>query len=177
MATYTRVVFSQDIFRDEVLRICDIALDDAVMLIMQNEWFKGSAPSKLQNFDGGYEIPANDLKAWLVEYGTGVHMRDDNPHLAEYKKSVYYNKLRPASGEIVTWGDVDYLQKAYEFGMGTTVKHGAAPAGKVVSKGTEAKPFVKDLLRSALLEFNASFRRNMANFNYSKCFIATQVNV
>ena len=180
MATYTRLVFSEQAFNDEMLRICDQALDDAVAFIMRNEWFNGSTPIQVDRdgMDRFYEIPADDLKAWLVEYGTGIHMRKDNPHLIEYKKSRYYNKYRDrVGGAIARWGDIDYTQLDYESGHGTVERHGANPAGAKISDGKEAEPFIGELLKGAHEVFRTSLHNYMRNFNTQRCFIATQETI
>ena len=180
MATYTRLVFSEQLFNDEMLKICDQALDDAVAYIKTNEWFDGSTPLQT-NRDGMeryYEIPADDLKAWLVEYGTGTHMRDDNPQLVEYKRSRYYNKYRDrVGGAIATWGDIDYVQLDYESGHGVVSRHGAKPAGKKISEGVESKPFIQDLLKGAFDVFKTSLNNHIGNFNIQRCFITTQETI
>ena len=128
--------------------------------------------------DRFFEIPADDLKAWLVEYGTGIHMRKDNPHLIEYKKSRYYNKYRDrVGGAIAKWGAIDYTQLDYENGHGTVTRHGANPAGAKISDGREADPFIQDVLKGAFDVFKDSFNNNIKNINIQRCFILTQENI
>ena len=180
MATYMHVVFNEEAFNDEMLRICDQALDDAITLIRMNEWFDSSTPRIVDrnDMDRFYEIPADDLKAWLVEYGTGVHMRKDNPHLVEYKKSRYYNKYRDrVGGAIAKWGAIDYTQLDYENGHGTVERHGSNPAGQKIGDGREADPFIQELLREALITFRSCLNTYIRNFNIQRCFITTQITV
>ena len=186
MATYTRIVFSEQAFNNEILRICDQALDDAIGHILGNEWFQGSTPQQADSngMESYFIIPANSLKAWIVEYGQGRGAETDrNPYWDDYLKSGLTHENRPSDGTVLKRGSDDYYSVDFTHGEIRHYDRGAEPSGDPVNQGLQkastrkAEPFLQDLLREAFRVFEASFENYIKNFNMQKCFITTQETV
>lgn len=178
MATYDRLVFSQEVFKDEMNKLCDEALNEAVKEIQTNEWFYGTTPvyKDMEGYDSYIEVYANHLKAWIVEYGLGSEMRTDNPYLEEYKNSKYYSPLRKryADNSVVFRGKGKYEQLDYEKGHGTVTREGAEPAGERMLMSIPPDPFLEDLMSEAWQVFERTFNSMVASFDFNICFITVQ---
>lgn len=181
MASYESITFQPSLFKEKMLVICDDALDEAVDVIRGNEYFANGEITYLpehNEFDGYVEISASDLKAWLVEYGTGEFMRKDNPYLDEYKRSPYYFNLRRyRNDDIVFRGKQKYTQLDYESGSGEVTREGSNPAGKVINKGTPAQPFLQQLIEEAYKAFENSLYTKLSTFDISSCFYKSTNNI
>ena len=186
MATYTRLVFSEQAFHDEVMRIGDQALDDAVAHILGNEWFKGSTPNQASRdgMETYFEIPANDLKAWVAEYGRGRGAETErNPYWKQYLQSGLTHKDRPSDGTVLKRGLEGYDSVDFHQNKIVHYDRGGKPSGEPVNEGLQKalekkpEPFLQDLLKEAFEVFKSSFNSNMQNFNVQRCFITTQETV
>lgn len=181
MASYDVLTFQQSVFKEKMLAICDEALNEAVESVMKNEYFANGVKQSLpehDNFDGYIEVFSSDLKAWLVEYGTGSYMRDDNPYLSEYKNSPYYFGLRRYKDDAIVFrGKRSYTQLDYKSGHGEVNRTGSNPAGKVVNYGTPAKPFLQELLAEAYATFETSLSAKLNSFDITSCFNKSEINM
>lgn len=181
MANYDHIALSKIAFGDEMCRIYDEALEDAANLILQNEYFKGGKPvfnSDRNDYTGYVELETTQVKAWIVEYGSGEHMRQDNPFLDEYKRSEYYNPLRRYRGDsILTWGNRDYNQINYEENK-IDSRHGSGTAGNLTPfQGVAPEPFLEDLMKQALQEFKNSVAKKLSSFRVNVAYIPSNETV
>lgn len=186
MATYTRLVFSEQAFHDEVMRIGDQALDDAVAHILGNEWFKGSTPNQASRdgMETYFEIPANDLKAWIIEYGQGQSADiKRNPYWKQYVESGLTHENRRDNSAVLKRGLEGYDTVDFHHNQIVHYNKGGEPSGEKVDPSLQKaldkkpKPFLQDLLKEAFEVFKSSFNSNMQNFNVQRCFITAQETV
>lgn len=188
MASYTRIVFSQEVFNSEMRKICDEALNDAVKVIQGNEWFRSAIPSYIEKdgFDSYAQLEADDLKAWIVEYGQGASAEFwRNPYWEDYvRNSGLTNRWRLTDPRIRNRGYSATGHKTVNFDNNTidTIR-GADPEGRLLDDddqdaySVEAEPFLQDLLEDALQVFISSFNSRIQSFNYYNCFISTTEHV
>lgn len=185
MASYDMLVFSQEVFKDEIFKIYDEALNEAVKVIQSNEWFRGTIPVQkdVEGYDSYTEVVANDLKAWIVEYGQGEEAEyERNPYWEEYVNSGYTSEYRN-NGTVLKRGAKPYKSIDFEHNRIIEHDHGSMPEGTRVSNALQRRlaiephPFLQKLLASAYESFNRSVEEQMATFDISKCFITTPEHV
>lgn len=171
MVSYDLLTFDEIAFKEEIMRICDRALNEAVEVIRKNEYFKNGEIKYLplhNEYDGYVEVSASNLKAWLVEYGTGKYMRQDNPYLHEYKNSKYYYNLRKYKNDAVVYrGKQEYTQLDYEGGDGEITRTGSNPAGKETGTDTQPEPFLENLIKDAWKAFENYYNNAIKSVDYS----------
>lgn len=184
MASYTRIVFSQEVFNNEMRKLCDEALNDAIKVVQGNEWFRGSTAEYIEkeNFDSYAQLEANHLKAWIVEYGMGKDAEFwRNPYWEDYvRNSGLTNYWRLTDPRIRNRGRSPNGNETINFDKNEkeTIS-GADPAGRLLDDDEqeaysfEAEPFLQELLEAALQEFISSFNYKMQSFDCANCFITT----
>lgn len=186
MASYETLTFSQSVFQDKMLAICDRALEDAVLVILGNEYFYNGTIkilSDYEGFDGYAEVTAGDLKAWIVEYGQGEAADTTrNPYWGDYVRSGYTHRDRQ-SGTVLRRGAGSYESINFEKNKIQTHTSGSEPSGTPVSAtlqkalSREPEPFLQELLQEAYAAFDSSFDAQMQTFDISSCFVKSQINV
>lgn len=178
--TYTNISFSPALFKEEVYRLCDEALEETVDEIKTWKYFEDAQPVSIagENCDNGYKLTATNLKAWLYYYGTGTYMyKSKNPYLQEYLGSGFYNDDRPSSGEIVRRGSGEYTQLNYEKGYGTIKRQGSEPKGQIFSKGEERQGNMDELLERAMNSFEDRLNKKLSTISFAKFVITSEINV
>ena len=185
MAYYEVFSFSEQEFHEQMLAICDMALDEAVNTILANEYFKGGlvVSMPMENYTSFREITATDLKAWIVEYGMGdAADTERNPYWDEYVNSGYTSSLR-TSGTVVNRGSRFVKSIDFENNKVTPFYRGSSPEGRVAPDNIQDKarfepqPFLQDLLHEAFIAFNNSFNAKTSNFDVTTCFVKSQINI
>lgn len=186
MATYNRLVFSQEVFKERMILLIDEALNEAVNEIQKNEWFRGTVPNYMvsQGYDSYVEITANHLKAWIVEYGQGQEADiNRNPYWSEYVKSGLTHEGRQSNPTVLKRGSSDYWSVDFEHNKERHHPHGSEPDGTAVSNALQKalarkpEPFLDDLMQMAWQAFVNAVNTKMQSFNYLGCFIATTEHV
>lgn len=177
--TYTHVSFSPSMFKDEIYRLCDEALEETVAEIKTWKYFEDAQPIAIsgEGYDNGYELTATDLKAWLYYYGSGTHMDERNPYLKEYLSSDFYNKDRPSNRAIVRRGAEQYTQWDYKKGHGTITRTGKEPKGEVISQGGEPQADMPKLLEKALNFFEDRVNQKLSTISFLKFIITSEINI
>ena len=187
MASYEALTFSPSVFHEKVLAMCDRALEDAVLVILGNEYFYNGTIQMLsdyEGFDGYAEVTAGDLKAWIVEYGQGAK--------AEFWRNPYWEDYVRNSGLTNRWRLTDPRVRNRGAGSRQTVNFdensirtftGKNPEGRLLDEETqdeysvEAEPFLQELLQEAYQAFEGSLSSQMQSFDISSCFVKSQINV
>lgn len=98
MAWYKPLVFNRENFILAVTQEFDKVMEQAI----KNRWevgleYNGEITAHSKEFNGGsYTITFNDLRAWVMFFGSGQYMEDtqENPYLKEYIDSVLWNIVR-----------------------------------------------------------------------------------
>lgn len=98
MAWYKPLVFNRENFILAVTQEFDKVMEQAI----KNRWevgldYNGEITAHFKEFNGGsYTITFNDLRAWVMFFGSGQYMEDTqgNPYLKEYIDSELWNPAR-----------------------------------------------------------------------------------
>lgn len=139
----------------------------------KNEYFKG-AVAEIYGMKSVI-ITSTNLNAWIKEFGSGVHMNLwSNFDIDNYRKSSFYNKERDKyNGAILTRGSQRYTQADYASGTGTVTRIGKDPAGKVVSEGLKAQPFIDELAELAINKFSNKVSHNLESSLLDYVYVST----
>lgn len=186
MASYDRLIFSVEGFKQEMNRLIDESLDEAVNEIQRNEWFRGTAPEYMvmEGYDSYVEISANHLKAWIVEYGQGEAAETErNPYWEDYvSKSGLTNEDRK-NGTVLKRGAKAYKSADFQHNKIRHHDHGSTPKSDPVSDGlqkalaVEAEPFLEELMRRAWQAFVIAFNTRMESFSLAGCIFTVTEHV
>lgn len=156
--------FNRDAFHSAMLEMLDKCMDDAIKdTFGEHPFFNSNGTEKFNNITGyEYQLFSSDLKAWLLEYGSGIYMDEErNPYIDEYKSSSLYNPYRKTNA-IARRGSAEYEQLDYKKGFGTTTQTGTEPAGEELPDwlqkkfSTKPKPFIDDLLKQTFILFKTN---------------------
>lgn len=185
MASYDALVFQQDLFKREMFRICEKALDEAVENALTDPKFGGGTQKTLAASDTykEIEVSAGSLKAWVYEYGSGLAMDMSNPYLGEYFGSGLTAPSRASSApHFVRRGAKQYSSFDVDTGAGVT-KTGINKEGQVVPDFVaeeftrEPQPFMKEMIEECWKVFLAKFESLSSSFDISKCFSVSNITV
>lgn len=187
MASYEALVFSERELFYKVLEMCDAALDDAIDVILSNEYFRNGMITVVpkDGYEMYKEVEASDLKAWVVEYGQGAEAEFwRNPYWQEYVNSGLTSRYRLTDARI--------RQRGYKRQGNPTVIFeenrvgsitGGNPEGRLLDDESQeaysvkAEPFLEDLLHEAYIAFSDSFYARTSNFDITTCFVKSRFNV
>lgn len=178
------LVFSQEVLKDEMYKLYDEALEEAVSVIQGNEWFKGTTPTKkdMEGYDSYTEVEANNYKAWIIEYGQGKDAEFwRNPYWEEYvRRSGLTNRWRLTDPRIRQRGFSAIGHETVNFDENRIQTiHGGNPEGRLLDDDDqeayayEAEPFLQDLMEKARQTFIQSVNTKLESFDLGTCFITT----
>lgn len=184
MATYDVLVFQEERFREEVMRICDEALDKAIEICKNDPNFQGK-DSKIKPYGNGKEatIYSGSLKAWVLEYGAGDDMRMDNPYLREYLYSGLTSRDRPLP-TVARRGKGPHSSLNVE--TGELVTHqGGDPEGRKLPSwwnkehniNQKPQPFLQELLQKAYQTFLEIFDSRYNSINIDNFYEKTTITI
>lgn len=186
MASYESLTFQPSLFREKIISMCDDALNDAVGVIMRNEYFANGVKTALAEYEGmdGYiEVTASDLKAWIVEYGQGEAADTErNPYWDSYVKSGYTSPSR-TNGTVLRRGAGTYESIDFEHNKIRQHTSGSEPSGEPLSSkeqkalSREPHPFLENLFEEAYDQFVISLESRLSTFDISSCFYKSINNI
>ena len=183
MASYEALIFQQQLFEDELKKICDNALDEAADFIKGGEW---TASIDKEYSDGSWDkiidLKFDDLRAWVAEYGAGTLAQTGrNPYWGEYLHSGLTSPMRQG-GRVVKRGRGSYPSLDVE--SGEIVEHeGANPAGGYLPYSWQSKisvpadPFLETLLSQAFRVFEMSVDKQMESLDMSRFIFKEEIQV
>lgn len=185
MASYEALIFQQELFEDELRKICDKALDEAAEFIEGGEW---TASIDKEYSDGAWDkiidLKFDDLRAWVAEYGAGKHLRTDNPYWGDYLGSGLTYPQRPSDGTVVKRGGWKKEYNSLDIDTGEIVTHYSSnPAGKPLPRSFQDKvdtvpdPFLETLLSQAFRVFEMSVDRQMESLDMSRFIFKEEIQV
>lgn len=175
MASYDALIFQQELFDDEVKKICDKALDDAAEFIMNGEWKASKVKEGADGqWDKAIDLQFDDLRVWVAEYGAGRYADTKrNPYWGDYLASGLTSAQRSSGGRVVKRGNTEYSTFDIESGE-IVLRTGGKPAGGYIPDGfqehidTVPDPFLEDLLDQAFRVFEDSFDRQFGQLDMSR---------
>lgn len=183
MASYEALIFQQELFEDEMKKICDKALDEAAEFIEGGEW---TASIDKEYSDGAWDkiidLKFDDLRAWVAEYGAGTLAQTDrNPYWKKYLSSGLTSPTRQG-GRVVKRGRGSYHTLDVE--SGEIVEHeGANSAGGYLPDSWQSKiavpadQFLETLLSQAFRVFEMSVDRQMESLDMSRFIFKEEIQV
>lgn len=185
MASYEALIFQQELFEDELRKICDKALDEAAELIMGSEWFANGSKHDSGSdgeWDKVIDLEFGDLRAWVAEYGAGTLAQTGrNPYWGEYLYSGLTSPMRQG-GRVVKRGKGSHPSLDVE--SGEIVEHeGANSAGGYLPDSWQSKiavpadPFLETLLSQAFRVFEMSVDRQMESLDMSRFIFKEEIQV
>ena len=183
MASYEALIFQQQLFEEELKKICDKALDEAAEFIEGGEW---TASVDKEYSDGVWDkiidLKFDDLRAWVAEYGAGTLAQTGrNPYWGEYLYSGLTSPMRQG-GRVVKRGKGSHPSLDVE--SGEVVEHeGANSAGGYLPDSWQSKiavpadPFLETLLSQAFRVFEMSVDRQMESLDMSRFIFKEEIQV
>lgn len=184
MASYESLTFDMAGFKEELFKVYDIALDEAVDYVVHN--FKPDGGTKAGEFvfvDGKQvTVSANSLRAWVIEYGAGLEADiDRNPYWDEYVRSGFTSSRR-TSGRIVRRGKGEYTTfdtKTGEFIQreGGNPEGGYLPDSFQKNVSEKPEPFVQEMLQQAYNIFADKAYSLSQSINPEKFFRKSSINL
>lgn len=187
MASYDALVFQPDLFKREMFKICERALDEAVENALTDPKFGGGTQKVLSSSDTykEVEVTAGSLKAWVYEYGSGLDMDMSNPYLGEYFASGLTSPYRSTPYGLYR-GSSNY--QSFDVDSGEIVSHkaskiGTLREGKVLPDFYQEKftrspqPFMQDMIEECWKVFLIKFESLSNSFDISKCFSVSNITV
>ena len=183
MASYEALIFQQDLFEDELRKICDKALDEAAEFIEGGEW---TASVDKEYSDGVWDkiidLKFDDLRAWVAEYGAGTLAQTGrNPYWEKYLSSGLTSPTRQG-GRVVKRGRGSYSSLDVE--SGEIVEHeGANSVGGYIPDSWQSKiavpadPFLESLLSQAFRVFEMFFDKQMESLDMSRFIFKEEIQV
>ncbi len=118
-----------------------------------------------------FKVGSDHWYAFIVEYGRGTSMDINNPFLASYMDSGYYNPYR-VHGDIRTWGYGPYEVPDWFGGKGTVEKmgHGAPgikiPEDKLIATPLPPNHFLRDALERTKETLRETLREAYRTFPF-----------
>lgn len=183
MASYEALIFQQDLFEEELKKICDKALDEAAEFIEGGEW---TASIDKEYSDGAWDkiidLKFDDLRAWVAEYGAGTLAQTGrNPYWGEYLYSGLTSPMRQG-GRVVKRGKGSHPSLDVE--SGEIVEHeGANFAGGYLPDSWQSKiavpadPFLETLLSQAFRVFEMFVDKQMESLDMSRFIFKEEIQV
>ena len=183
MASYEALIFQQQLFEEELKKICDKALDEAAEFIEGGEW---TASVDKEYSDGVWDkiidLKFDDLRAWVAEYGAGTLAQTGrNPYWEKYLSSGLTSPTRQG-GRVVKRGRGSYPTLDVE--SGEIVEHeGQNPDGGYISDSWQSKiavpadPFLESLLSQAFRVFEMFFDKQMESLDMSRFIFKEEIQV
>ena len=183
MASYEALIFQQELFEDELKKICDKALDEAAEFIEGGEW---TASVDKEYSDGVWDkiidLKFDDLRAWVAEYGAGTLAQTGrNPYWGEYLYSGLTSPMRQG-GRVVKRGKGSHPSLDVE--SGEIVEHeGANFAGGYLPDSWQSKiavpadPFLETLLSQAFRVFEMFVDKQMESLDMSRFIFKEEIQV
>lgn len=173
----TSFVYIPEIYNQYIDECMTLAIENT---FGRNQYFKGLKLTKLHSgTQTQIDFNSTHVRAWLMEYGSGIYLDESNPYLDDYySTSVYYDERRSHNNKILGRGD-SYEQVDYVGGSGEVrTLQGYKEEGYVFSDrqqkflSTKPKPFLQDLLEECYKEFERIFneRQNVLYDRLSKVF-------
>ena len=184
MASYEALIFQQQLFEEELKKICDKALDEAAEFIEGGEW---TASVDKEYSDGVWDkiidLKFDDLRAWVAEYGAGTLAQTGrNPYWKEYLHSSGLTSPMRQGGRVVKRGRDSYPSLDVE--SGEIVEHeGANPVGGYIPDSWQSKiavpadPFLESLLSQAFRVFEMSVDKQMESLDMSRFIFKEEIQV
>lgn len=184
MATYEALVFQPELYKQELFKVYDKALDEAVNYIERN--FKPDGGTETARYKSGTgaesTITANSLRAWVVEYGAGIEADTGrNPYWGEYLGSGLTSRSR-AGGRVVKRGRGSY--QTFDTDSGLLTSHeGQNPQGGYLPQGWQEQvartpqPFLQEMLEQAYKEFESKANSLSKSVNPEKFFTKSIITV
>ena len=171
MATYDTLEFNRDAF----INVCIEEFDKILKQIIQDsfediEYFNGI--NEYTQFQGKeYYATFNDIRAWVVMFGQGQGMDQNNPYLDAYKQTSFWADGRPDDGTVVRRGaDKDYYQYNYKTGQLIHNPRGSEPKGEALPSG-----FQKALSKKPEHNFEALLKNIYYRFIDNAMFAITNI--
>lgn len=189
MASYEALIFQQQLFEEELKKICDKALDEAAELIMGSEWFANGSKHDSGSdgeWDKVIDLEFGDLRAWVAEYGSGIYAQTGrNPYWGEYLYSGLTSPTRQSGGfgsRAVRRGSG--LHPSLDIESGEIVEHeGKNPTGGYLPDSWQEKlsvpadEFLETLLSQAFRVFEMSVDRQMESLDMSRFIFKEEIQV
>ena len=184
MASYEALIFQQQLFEEELKKICDKALDEAAEFIEGGEW---TASVDKEYSDGVWDkiidLKFDDLRAWVAEYGAGTLAQTGrNPYWKEYLHSSGLTSPMRQGGRVVKRGRDSYPSLDVE--SGEIVEHeGQNPAGGYLPDSWQSKiavpadQFLETLLSQAFRVFEMSVDKQMESLDMSRFIFKEEIQV
>ena len=184
MASYEALIFQQQLFEDELRKICDKALDEAAEFIEGGEW---TASVDKEYSDGVWDkiidLKFDDLRAWVAEYGAGTLAQTGrNPYWKEYLHSSGLTSPMRQGGRVVKRGKGSHPSLDVE--SGEIVEHeGANSVGGYLPDSWQSKiavpadPFLETLLSQAFRVFEMSVDKQMESLDMSRFIFKEEIQV
>ena len=183
MASYEALIFQQELFEEELKKICDKALDEAAEFIEGGEW---TASVDKEYSDGVWDkiidLKFDDLRAWVAEYGAGTLAQTGrNPYWGEYLYSGLTSPMRQGV-RVVKRGKGSHPSLDVE--SGEIVEHeGANSAGGYLPDSWQSKiavpadPFLETLLSQAFRVFEMFVDKQMESLDMSRFIFKEEIQV
>ena len=184
MASYEALIFQQQLFEEELKKICDKALDEAAEFIEGGEW---TASVDKEYSDGVWDkiidLKFDDLRAWVAEYGAGTLAQTGrNPYWKEYLHSSGLTSPMRQGGRVVKRGRDSYPSLDVE--SGEIVEHeGQNPAGGYLPDSWQSKiavpadQFLETLLSQAFRVFEMFVDKQMESLDMSRFIFKEEIQV
>lgn len=184
MASYEAITFQPELFKQEMFKLYDKALDEAVEYVEKN--FKPDGGRKTSESSTGtgkeIEVSANSLRAWVLEYGAGIEADTGrNPYWGEYLGSGLTSRSR-TSGRVVKRGRGSYT--TFNTDTGEITSHeGQSPQGGYLPQGWQEQvartpePFLQQMLEQAYRVFENRANSLLKSVDPERIFSKSTINV
>lgn len=184
MASYEAITFQPELFKQEMFKLYDKALDEAVEYVEKN--FKPDGGRKTSESSTGtgkeIEISANSLRAWVLEYGSGLEADiGRNPYWGEYLASGLTGTKRPG-GRVYRRGNKEY--QSFDVDTGEEVSEvGENPVGGFLPDSFSEKitrspqPFLQQMLEQAYRVFENRANSLSKSVDPERFFSKSTINV
>lgn len=184
MASYEAITFQPELFKQEMFKLYDKALDEAVEYVEKN--FKPDGGTKGTEISSGtgkeVEVSANSLKAWVLEYGSGIYADiGRNPYWSEYLGSGLTGRKRPG-GYVYKRGSGSYTTLDVDSGELIT-REGGSPQGGYLPQSFQqsaarvAQPFLQKMLEEAYQRFESKSNSLAKSVDPERFFSKSTINV
>lgn len=139
MATYDTLEFNVDRFRQIILEEGNVAMRYAIAHNFGSLKYFSDIIQTNGVVEIDYDVIFDDVRAWVMFFGQGQGINQDNPWLEEYKKTDFWAEGRHDDGTVVKRGyDNSYDQYDYRTGKLRHYEHGADEAGEELEKWQQA---------------------------------------
>lgn len=158
MASYIAGKFDHDSFRNYCKELlCDVFYD-AIQSSVDNTKLWKQSQGGYVHFDKSdntpiYTVGTENAKAFIQEYGSGIHINENNPDLDNYRQK-YWNPERHTN-DIVGRREGPYMAPNWKTGIGETIEYSSGKlagmpifiGGKQL-EGQKANPVIDSLIKT-----------------------------